>query len=154
MRTLVLSIALVTALAAAAQQPVVQTPPTGTAWQRVQALPPGASINVTAKASHTGCTLKSVDADSLTCTHGKDIVFQRADILTITIPHRGRSALILGGIGAGIGVGAVAGASDAIGFGGAAKGSVYAGGAGLGAVLFGAIGFFTDFSHSTVYKAP
>jgi hypothetical protein len=155
MRSLLFLLVLLPAVSTHAQQPQQPTPPPdGSNWQRVLALPSGQSINVSARKSHAGCKLKSVDGDTLTCTHGKNLVFQHADILTITMPRHSRSALILGGIGAGIGVGAVAGASDAIGFAGAAKGTVYAGGAGIGAVLFGTIGFFTDLTRSTVYRAP
>jgi hypothetical protein len=112
MRMVLLALALVPALSASAQQPAQQpaSPPAGSNWQHVQALPVGASINVKARKSHAGCKLKSVDADSLTCTHGTDLVFQRADIVSIKIPHRGRSTLV--GLGLGAGVGALIGCRD------------------------------------------
>ena len=154
-RTIVLSLVLASALSArAAQQPV--QPPAGSNWQHVQALPVGASINVKARKSHAGCKLKSVDADSLTCTHGKDLVFQRADIVSIKIPHRGRSTL--GGLAIGAGVGAGVGKAAS---GGNCKqlciispGTVVA----VSAVAIGAVGTLvgalTDFTRSTVYRAP
>ena len=157
-RTIVLSLVLASALSAiAAQQPA--QPPAGSNWQHVQALPAGTSLNVKSRTSHLACKLKSVDADTLTCTHGKDLVFQRADILTIKIPHRGRSALI----GAAVGGGTLA----VIGFASATnntpnsffgpnflRGPVTAV-FGLGGGLIGAItGGLTDFTRSTVYKAP
>jgi hypothetical protein len=150
--------------AAPAQQPSTPAgPPAGSNWQRVQALPIGASIQVQARKSHSNCKLKSVDADTLTCTHGKDLMFQRTDILAIKIPRRGRSTLIAAGIGAG--AGAIVGAATT-GCSTAAKNSFLGcfltptrpQGAAIGAVLFGVIGApigaLTDFAKSTVYKAP
>jgi hypothetical protein len=164
MRKILATLLALTTLSASAQQPAQQPaqPPAGSNWQHVQMLPLGASINVKARTSHAACTLKSVDADSLTCTHGKDVAFQRADILTINISRRGRSALIGLGIGAGAGVivGAATGCSSA------QKNSAWGcfltptrtQGAGIFGVLFGgigaAIGAGTDFAKSTVYKAP
>jgi len=102
MRKIFATLLALTTLSASAQQTAQQPaqPSAGSNWQHVQMLPIGASINVKARTSQAACTLKSVDADSLTCTHGKDIVFQRADILTIKISRRGRSALIGTAIGA------------------------------------------------------
>ena len=170
MYRLIVVIAFLAALTVPAQQPTRQPtqqpaqPSTGSNWQHVQALPVGASINVKARTSHASCTLKSVSADSLTCTHGKDIVFQRADILTIKIPHRGRSALIGAAIGAGVGatVGAASGSSSCTQQAGqflpcvnifsrrdlAVIGTVAVG------VIGAPIGALTDFTKSTVYKAP
>src|ERR1035437_10799464 len=93
-----------TTLSMSAQQIVpspASQPHAGSNWQHVQALPVGASIQVKASKSHASCKLKSVDADSLTCTSNKDLVFQRNDIVTIKVPRRGRSALIGTAIGAG-----------------------------------------------------
>ena len=160
-QNLILSLVLLPAIGAFAQQAAPSASPEGSNWQHVQTLPAGASINVNARSSHASCNLKSVDADSLTCTQKKDIVFQRADILTIKIPRRGRSALIAGGIGAGVGagVGAATGCSST------QKSSAWgcfltptrSQGAAIGAALWGAIGAgigaATDFSRSTVYKA-
>ena len=156
MRPFVLALALVPVLAASAQQHAAQ-PPAGANWQHVQALPAGASISVEARTTHANCNLKVVTADSLTCTHGKDLVFQRADILTIKIPHRGRSTLA--GLAIGAGAGLITGYAVTAGQGCSnnciiGRGTVASAGAlGLGAI--GAIvGVLTDFTHSTVYKAP
>jgi hypothetical protein len=153
MHKLIVVLAFLAASSAPAQQPAAPAPPpAGSNWQRVQALPVGQSIDVTAKASHANCKLKSVDADTLTCTQRKDIVFQRADILSVKVPRRGRSALIGTAIGAGAGA--------VFGFASGRNGSFVP--RGLGAAIFGvvgapigaAIGALTDFNHSTVYKAP
>jgi hypothetical protein len=150
MRKLLVPLVLVPSLCAA-QQP--SSPSFG--WQRVQALRAGTSINVKARTSHAGCKLKSVDADTLTCTQGKDLVFQRADILQIKVAHRGRSAVV--GLAAGAGAGAIAGVASSSPCSGiciVGRGTevlVFA--VGLGVI--GAItGLATDFTHSTVYKAP
>jgi hypothetical protein len=160
MRAFLLTMALLLpALSAPAQQPAQQPaqPPTGSNWQHVQALPVGASINVKARRSHTGCTLKNVDADTLTCTHGKDIVFQRADILTIQISRRGRSALIGLAIGGGAGAAIGYATSSSCSSGELCilpRGGVVA----FNGVLFGIAGAITgaltDFAKSTVYRAP
>ena len=162
MRTLLFSLVLAPAIGGFAQQPTPTAPPAGSNWQHVEALPAGASLQVRARKSHANCTLRSVDADSLTCTRKKDLVFQRADILTINIPRRGRSTLIAMGIGAGIGAGVGAATSGCS----AAKKSSFFGcfltptrpqGAAIGAVLLGVIGApigaISDFAQSTVYKA-
>jgi hypothetical protein len=161
--TTLLSLLLAPVFGATAQQPTASTPPAGSNWQHVEALPVGAYIAVKARKSHLNCKLKSVTDDSLTCAQGKDTVFQREDILTIKIPRRGRSTLIATGVGAG--VGAIVGAAST-GCSTAERNSFLGcfltptrpQGAAVGAVLFGAIGapigFFTDFAKSTIYKAP
>jgi hypothetical protein len=149
-------------LYARAQQPT--NPPAGSNWQHVQALPIGTSISVKSKIAHKNCALKSVDADTLTCTHSKDFVFPRAEILSITIPRRGRSTLIAAA--AGVGVGAVIGAATykpcttaekqsflgCIQF--LSRGDLALIGGTMGLAVAAPIGFFTNFAHSTVYKAP
>ena len=116
---------------------------------------------VHARKSHANCTLTNVDADTLTCVQKKYLTFQRADILKIEIPRRGRSALIGLGIGGGIGVvvGAASGCSSE------EKNSAWgcfltptrAQGAAIAGVVFGgigaAIGAATDIGRSTVYTA-
>jgi hypothetical protein len=153
MHRLFFAITFLAALPAPAQRPV--QPPAGSNWQQVQALPIGASIKVAARHNEAKCTLKSVDADTLTCTHGKDIVFQRTDIVNIKVPHRGRSTLV--GLAIGAGAGGIAGFASTGPCGNnciLGRGTVATAGAlGLGAV--GAIvGVLTDFTRSTVYKAP
>jgi hypothetical protein len=161
MRTLLLSMALLLpALSAPTQQPAQQPaqPPAGSNWQRVQALPAGTSINVTARTSHLACKLKSVDADTLTCTHGKDAIFQRSEILSIKVPRRGRSTLVglaIGG-GAGAAIGFGAGTNNSNGFFGPnfMRGAVTAVFGVVGGATGTFVGGFTDFTKSTVYKAP
>jgi hypothetical protein len=163
MRTSLLSIALAPALFVAAQQPAPQPvqPPAGSNWQHVQALPLGASIYVKARHSHSKCILKSVDADTLTCIHAQDVVFQRSDIVNIKIPRRGRSTLVGLAIGAGVGaaLGAAAGGDPCKSGSGFCVDPVSRGGAAaMTSALVGGIGapigYFTDFTRSTVYKAP
>ena len=147
---------LVTALFAAsallsAQQPAPSASSEGSNWQHVRALPAGASIHVKAQHSSAICKLKSVDADSLTCTGVKDITFQRAEIRSITIPRRGLSTAIGAAAGAGAGVAVGAGLGPTV---WTSRGK----GAGVGVAIFAPIGAIigaaTDFAHSTVYKAP
>jgi hypothetical protein len=158
MLKILLSLVIGSALCASAQQPATSQPPAGSNWQHVQALPIGASISVKSHDRQQNCTLKSVDADTLTCTHGKDFVFQRAEILTIKIPHRGRSALI--GTAIGGGTGAIIGfASTSSSCGGDNLCAVGRGAVGAflgvgGGALGGLIGGLSDFTRSTVYKAP
>lgn len=146
---------------AGAQQPAVSSAPAGSNWQHVQALPAGANIHVKAQHSSATCKLKSVDADSLTCTKSKDLTFTRAEIRSIQIPRRGRSALT--GLAIGGGAGAITG--YAVGGSGCKSSQGFCLDivdgktlAPIGAVVFGAIGAGigagTDFAHSTIYKAP
>jgi hypothetical protein len=155
MRVIFLSLALGVALSAHAQPPI--QPPAGSNWQHVQALPPGTAIQVQTRTSNAKCALKSVDADSLTCIHGKDLVFQRSEIRSIKIPRRGRSALVglaIGG-GAGAGIGAAVTASKGGWFSGAGWDAIGAAILGtVGGAIGAGIGAATDFTHSTVYKAP
>ena len=165
MRVFLLTLALVPALSAPAQQPAQQpvSPPAGSNWQNVEALPAGARVEIKAQTRHASCKLKSVDADTLTCSQAKEVVFQRTEILTIKIPRRGRSTLIAMGVGAG--VGAIVGAATS-GCSTAEKNSWFGcfltptrpQGAAIGALVFGLIaapvGALTDFTRSTVYTAP
>ncbi len=158
--TSVLSLVLASALSAhAARQPA--QPPAGSNWQHVQALPISASIYVKAKHSHSKCILKSADAVTLICTRGKEIVYQRVDIVNIKIPRHGRSTLA--GLAIGAGVGAALGAAT----GGdpckttqgfcadvASRGETAAFSGFLFAAIGAPIGYFTDFTRSTVYRAP
>src|ERR1035437_4538396 len=161
MHTFLLAMALVLpVLSAPAQQPTQQTvqPPAGSNWQHVQALPAGNSLNVNARTSHLACKLKSVDADTLTCTHGKDVVFQRSEILSIKIPRRGRSTLIglaIGG-GAGSAIGFGVGTNNSNGFFGPnfMRGAVTAVFGVVGGATGMLVGGITDFTKSTVYRAP
>ena len=129
-----------------------QTVPEGSNWQRVQALPAGTTVHVKANNTSTSCTLKAVDADSLTCTRVKDLTFQRAEIRSIRISHRVRSTLIGAGVGAGVGVVVGIGVNASLGGFGTRKTRA----AGAGAAIFTPLGLIigasTDFSRDTVYR--
>jgi len=170
MRKILATLLALATLSASAQQTAQQPvppPPAGSNWQHVQMLPKGTSIYVYSRTSHQRCDLAAIDADTLTCVHGKDIVFQRTGIASIKLAHRGRSSLVGLAIGAGAGIG--------IGYGIAASHAdttvcglgcvtvsdkpiskpIYSAmGALLGATVGTLTGYFTDFTRSTVYKAP
>jgi hypothetical protein len=153
MRKLFAALLVLTTVSATAQQ-AAQAPP-GSSWQKVQALPAGTAIKVKTRTGNTACTLKGVDAGSLTCNHGKDIVIQQADILTIRVAHRGRSALV--GLAIGGGGGAIVGAASIPSCSGIciisrSTGAVVVGVA--GALIGAIVGVTTDFTHTTVYKSP
>jgi hypothetical protein len=135
----------------------VAATPVPSSWQRVESLRPGTSLQVKMSAGAVGCAMVAADDDSLTCAHHGNLVFHRAAIVSVSLPHRGRSALIMGGIGAGVGV-AVVKLVATVGFNGFfnghAKGAVYGAGAGLGVLAFAPIGYATDLTHSNLYRAP
>ena len=141
-----------------AQTAAVPQPPAGSNWQHVQALPIGTSIQVKANARPIVCTLTAVDADSLACDHDyrfevHKLVFQRAEIRTIKLTRRGRSALLAASIGAG--AGAVAGGIQGIHSNYFAVHGAFAMIYAFAGAFAGApIGYFTDFSASTIYRAP
>jgi len=143
------------ALLSAAQQPVQSTVPAGSNWQHVQALPIGTSIRVNAGKRHQACVLRQIDAETLTCTQGRNPVYRREEVTSIKITRRGRSMLVAAGIGAG--VGAALGGSAAA---GCNSWCIVSPGesAAVGGILFGLIGapigYLTDFTRSTIYRAP
>jgi hypothetical protein len=149
---------LLNSLPLSAQQAV--SPPANSNWQRVQALPIGTSLHLNAGKRHQSCKISTVDADTLTCTSGKNPVYSRTEITSIKLTRRGRSTLA--GLGIGAGVGFVVGAATAgprctqqqfciLDFGRGTVGSI-------GAIMLGfvgaPIGYFTDFTRSTIYKMP
>jgi len=158
MRKLFATLLVLTTISATAQQAAqapVAAPPASPSWQKVQALAAGTSIKVKTRTGNTACILKSVDAGALTCNHGKDIVIQQTDILTIRVAHRGRSALV--GLAIGGGGGAIIGAASIPSCSGIciisrSTGAVVVGVA--GALIGAIVGVTTDFAHTTVYKAP
>jgi opacity protein-like surface antigen len=158
MRKLVAALLVLATTSATAQQtaqPPVAAASAGAGWQKVQALAAGTSIKVKTRTGNATCTLKGVDAGALTCNHGKDIVIQQADILTIRVAHRGRSALV--GLAIGGGGGAIVGAASIPSCSGIciisrSTGAVVVGVA--GALIGAIVGVTTDFTHTTVYKAP
>jgi hypothetical protein len=104
------------------------------------------------------CTLKAIDADSLTCIRdtgvsSKDVIFQRPEITAIKLAHRGRSALAGAGIGAGIGalVGGIEGIHNNY-F--AVHGAFALIGVFAGLFAGAPTGYLTDFTASTIYRAP
>ena len=151
MRTFVLAIAFSYALLAGAQQPG-QTIPAGSNWQDVQVLPAGTSIHVDASGHSRICDLKSVDAESLTCTHHKDYVFSRTEIKSIKLVRRSRSTPL--GIAIGATTGAVAGAAAYNNSWWFSRGGIAAIAAIPLAAVGGVVGYTTDFTASTVYRAP
>jgi hypothetical protein len=155
MRKLLTALLALTTISTVAQSPVAP-PPASPGWQKIQALHAGSSIKVVARLQSTSCKLKSVDADTLTCTHGKDIVFQRTDISTIKVPRRGRSATVglLIGAGVGAGVGALSGGCKAGSFCIVSRGASTIILAIPGIAIGAAVGALTDFTRSTIYKAP
>jgi hypothetical protein len=155
MRVILLAIALLTALSLPAQQPA-PAPPAGSNWQYVQALPIGTSIYVNAKRRCVSCVLYSVNADSLTCSHGTNITLQRAEIKCINISHRGRSAWIGAAILAAPGIVGVESVwkSRSPDAGPLNRGTAAVVAGTASGIVGGLAGFFTDFTRSTVYKAP
>jgi hypothetical protein len=154
MRKYILLLAL-SPITAYAQQPAVSSE--GSDWHRVEALPLGVSIYVNARTRHQTCKLKSVDADSLTCSNGKNPEYQRTEITSIKVTRRGRSAII--GMGIGGGAGAITGFAIGTSPGGffgpnAFRGAVAGICAGIGAVAGAGVGAATDLMRSTIYKAP
>jgi hypothetical protein len=146
-------------------QSIPAPPPAGSNWQHVQMLPTGTSIYVYTRGHHQRCELASADADTLTCIHGKSITFQRAEITSIKLAHRGRSSWVGLAIGAGAGIGIgyaipLSKSSDPAlqvptqiinSFGRAVLVGL---GAASGTIGGSLTGYFTDFTRSTVYTAP
>ena len=142
---------------APAQTPT-PAPPAGSNWQRVLALPLGTYIHVNASSRHIPCTLKAVDLDTLICERDtgvgtREVIFQRPEIKTVKLARRGRSAVIGAGIGAGAGAlgGGVYGLhNNYFAFRGAFALIYTFAGAFAGAPT----GYLTDFTASTIYRAP
>jgi hypothetical protein len=140
---------------APAQQPTARSD-----WQRVKALPPGIAMDIKSTTKHMHCKLTGVTDETLTCTHDSTTaseVFPRTAILWIKLGHRGRSALIGAGIGgAAIATAGFAATTDKGGFFGPnfLRGQVTGVGAVAGGLIGAGIGALTDFSKTTIYKAP
>ncbi len=128
------------------------------AWSGVQALPVDTSMHINATHQHMLCQLKSVDAESISCTRNRGFgakvyTFQREQIRSIKLSRRMLSTL--SGIGVGAGGGAIIGAaltnSQTTWF----RGSWIAATTGIGALAGGAIGYPSDFlAGPIVYRAP
>jgi len=153
------ALALFTCLGTVASS--AQQPREGSNWQRVMALPASTKVDIRLTSNghvkHVHCRVGSVTADSLACS-GASITVPRTDILSIKIPRRGRSALIAGGVGAlGLGIaGFVSTTNSNDSFFGPnfLRGPATAVGAIGGGLIGGGIGALTDFSKSTIYRAP
>jgi hypothetical protein len=156
---------LVAALAVSAAVPsnaqdgvtVAQTAPAGSNWQHVMVLPTGTYVHVDARTRHMPCTLKTIDAETLTCERDtgvgrKEVVFQRTEITAIKLARRGRSALIGASIGAGAGAlgGGIYGLHNNYFAVRGAFAMIYAF---AGAFAGAPTGYLTDFTASTVYRA-
>lgn len=152
---------LVASLSAAAQAAApggASAIPAGSNWQHVQALPVGTYLHVNAQKRHAVCTLTAVTETSLSCNRDTGVgtramSFDREEIRTVKLARRGRSALLGGAIlgGAGAIAGGVQGSRSNY---YAVKGAfamIY----GFSGAFAGApIGYLSDFSASTVYRAP
>jgi len=91
---LALTLIFATTLSASAQT----AQPSAAGWARVQALAPGTAVHISAEHHLSGiCQVKSVDADSLSCTDTR--VIQRADIRSVKLPRRAASAVVAGVVG-------------------------------------------------------
>lgn len=130
-------------------------------WQRVKTLSPGVVIDIKSTRMHLKCKLSDVTDETLTCTHGSALtteVFQCTAIAWIKIGRRGRSALIGAGIGAGtlatIGFAATTGHGNGFFGPNFERGPATGVGALAGGVIGAGIGALTDFSKTTIYKAP
>ena len=131
--------------------------PAGSDWQHVKALPIGTYLHVYGQKKKSLCTLTAIDDESLTCSRDtgvgtKPVSFQRAEIRTIKIARRGHSALIgaaaLGAAGAA--AGSIQGATSNYFVVHGAWSMIY----GFAGLFAGApIGYISDFSASTVYRA-
>lgn len=154
-----------TVVCSSAQQVAPQPPaPANRAdWTHVQALPSGILLRVSSKTQRTvECNLKSVDPETLTCVHSVNVTpltFSRTDVNSIKIPRRGHSTIAAMGIAAGVlGVGGAI-ALEAVNHNETASGRAALA---LAAVIvygiFGGligipIGYFTDFTAKTIYRA-
>jgi hypothetical protein len=127
-------------------------------WSAVQAVAPGTDVHINARTRHTICTLKSVGTDTLVCNRNtgvgtKDLTFQRSEITAVKLARRGRSAVFGAAIAAGAGasIGAIEGSRSNY-F--AVKGAFAMIYAFAGAFAGAPFGYLTDFSATTIYRAP
>ncbi len=129
------------------------TPAEGPSWSKLEGLKPGVGISVKAVHHSGSCNFKSATETDLTClVSGVAVVYPRAERQSVKQHHRGRSTLAGFAIGAAGGalVGAPLGQSGSFVGHGAAAVIVAIPGAIIGTI----VGVSTDFTHSTVYRAP
>jgi len=125
----------------------------GPSWSKLEGLKPGVGISVKAKQHSGSCSFKSATETELTClVSGVAVVYPRAEIKSVKQHHRGRSTLAGFAIGAAAGalIGAPLGQSGSFVGHGAAAVIIGVPGAIIGTI----VGASTDFTHSTVYRAP
>jgi hypothetical protein len=126
----------------------------GPSWSRLEGLPSGVGIHVKALHQTTNCSFKSATETELTCVNGSGVpqVFKRDDLKRVQLRHRGRSTLVGMAIGAGGGaaIGAPLGQSGSFVGHGAAAVII----AVPGTIIGGIVGALTDFTRSTIYRAP
>ncbi|MGH9617791.1 MAG: hypothetical protein ACRD28_13710 [Acidobacteriaceae bacterium] len=151
----------------AASQNVQPNSAIHTGWNRVQQLPAHTEIHVKADRKKVICRIDAVTEDKLTCSStkgngGSSFAFSRAEIQSVKLSRKGKSAL--GGLAIGAGVGAGAGAGIGAGINSGDTGSyahVSGGksaglGAGVGAVVGalagGAVGHSRDTFAPTIYR--
>ena len=128
----------------------------GSNWQRVQALPPGTGVLLKTTNRQLRCKIQAVDAESITCVPGGKAMFQRTEVTSVKMSHRGRSSVIAAGIGAGaVSILGAVGTDRCTSFClGPSRGEVALAGALGGAIIGAPIGYFANFGKSTIYKVP
>jgi hypothetical protein len=150
--------AFVCSVSARSQLALPSAPEPFANWRSVETLPPSAPVYLKTTTRHLSCRVQSVEQESVHCGSAADSVIQRSEIQSIKRAHRGRS--LLAGVALGAGVGAIVGA--ALGPKSCTANTLCfdfinrADTAAFGAVFFGIVGapvgYFTDFTRSTVYK--
>lgn len=154
--SLVLAGLLAAAWPAVAQQTLPDAPSVRD-WHGVELLAPGRAVTVDGKGSHSTCVVQRSDADSLACKGGTS--FARGDISSVRMHHRWRSAGVAAVIGFGVGavIGAAAGdpgcKPNTFCLNVVSKGELALGLGTAVAVVALPVGYFTDFTRSTVYKS-
>jgi hypothetical protein len=156
-------------LSGSAQTPT-QNAQTNTAidsgWNRVQQLAAQTQVHIKADARKVTCSIDSVTENKLTCSSikGKASTYQfsRAEIKSVLLPRRGKSAMYGSLLGAGGGAAAGAAIGSGINSGDTGSSLHVSGGksagvgAGVGAIVGGiagiAIGHSADMFASTIYK--
>lgn len=133
-------------------------------WKRVEDLAPNSRVKVSATKNGGDCILQSVSANGLVCLHGRSTrTVQRADIKSIRLARREKSAVAGLAIGAAVGAGVGAGIGSAINSsntgsivhvsGGKSAGVGAAIGVIAGGAIGGLIGYRNDlFSGPVIYK--
>ena len=134
------------------------TPPVGSNWTRVQALPAGTALHLNGQ-PHTSCSFLRADADSVTCGRpSHERTYSRVGIRSVKLAHRTRSTLAGLGIGAGTGaiIGFAVGTKKDDFFGNNAfRGGISGVFAAIGGVAGAPVGYVTDFAAgSAIYLAP